>query len=295
MNHAVIDANSLFARAFYGTLARPEVPQERNAGTCMALRMLFSLIDPLSIGVPGMVERVALCCDAGQKSDKGRKQKPDGYFYQLELFVDTASKFLGIRPSKVEGQEADDVVATSAAKLTPLISDSRSTVFIVSGDKDLRQLISSKTTYYCLHEKIFVDSKLACLRWGVHSPAQIAVALAIIGDKGDGIKGVSRCGKKKVAQIFSSIPQKATLWEVIAEVERQLGSKERVTEFFDSLDKTLLSSDVEGVEFPEKISPAVCREITDLEDEMVILSASRLAKNYSSKTLDSTAGVFDEA
>lgn len=98
-----------------------------------------------------------------------------------------------------EGVEADDIIASLTKKFNGLNIN----VFILSGDKDLFQLINNNTSIYDgKKQKLFnidniVDSK------GV-SPEKIKDFLTILGDTADNISGIEACGEKTAIKLLEN-------------------------------------------------------------------------------------------
>lgn len=90
-----------------------------------------------------------------------------------------------------EGQEADDVIATLARKAE---ADGH-LVVIVTGDKDIMQLVGNNISIYdTLKEKVYGPDEVL-ERWGV-KPEQMAEIIGLMGDSSDNIPGVEGIGEK---------------------------------------------------------------------------------------------------
>jgi DNA polymerase-1 len=90
-----------------------------------------------------------------------------------------------------EGQEADDVIATLSSKARALGMD----ITIVTGDKDILQLIGPNIRVYdTLKEKVY-ESKDVEERFGV-PPDRIVEIMGLMGDASDNIPGVPGIGEK---------------------------------------------------------------------------------------------------
>tara|TARA_B100000029_G_scaffold511174_1_gene604460 strand:+ start:584 stop:3214 length:2631 start_codon:yes stop_codon:yes gene_type:complete len=102
---------------------------------------------------------------------------------------------LGLPILCIEGVEADDVIGTLAIQASKTEMD----VIIISGDKDLAQLVDEKialidTMKDLRYTKLEVEKK-----FGV-SPNQIIDYLALVGDTSDNIPGVPGVGPKTAAK-----------------------------------------------------------------------------------------------
>src|SRR5438093_6974452 len=95
------------------------------------------------------------------------------------------------------GYEADDVIATLARKARALGWD----VVIVTGDKDLMQLVDdSLKSYDSMYEKWYGPAEVE-EKWGV-PPRLLSDLLALTGDKIDNIPGVPGVGEKTAAALL---------------------------------------------------------------------------------------------
>lgn len=106
---------------------------------------------------------------------------------------------MGIPTYEAAGFEADDVIGTVAMKMW---SRGYSTV-IVSGDKDLAQLVRPGVSIYDLANETWLDEAGVRRRFGVE-PRQIPDLLALNGDAVDNIPGVPGIGPKTARLILSA-------------------------------------------------------------------------------------------
>jgi len=104
-------------------------------------------------------------------------------------------RLLGLPLIQVEGVEADDVIGTLAARAEEAGMD----CVISTGDKDLAQLVSDRTTLVNTMNETRTDRDGVRERFGV-SPGQVVDFLALTGDKSDNIPGVDKCGPKTAAR-----------------------------------------------------------------------------------------------
>jgi DNA polymerase-1 len=114
---------------------------------------------------------------------------------------------LGQPVFELPGFEADDVLATAAARL----HGGPVALVLVSGDKDILQLVDDTVTVVSVAgrtgEKVVYDAARVRERWGVE-PARIPDVLALMGDSIDNIPGVPGVGEvtaKKLLREFGSL------------------------------------------------------------------------------------------
>ena len=116
---------------------------------------------------------------------------------QVPLIIEMA-KGHGVPCVSFPGQEADDVMATLAARGAADGFEVR----IVTTDKDARQLISDRVTLYnCRSGKSMGVAELA-EEWGVR-PDQVTDFQGLVGDTSDNIPGVPKVGPKAATELLS--------------------------------------------------------------------------------------------
>jgi 5'-3' exonuclease len=114
-----------------------------------------------------------------------------------------AAQAIGARTFIADGYEADDLVATLLRKLA-------APAVIVSGDKDLAQLVTDEVSLLDFARDVRYGPAEVADKFGVR-PDQIADLLALAGDATDNIPGVRGVGRKTAAKLL-----------------RQYGSLERI-------------------------------------------------------------------
>lgn len=199
----IYDANSLYARGWHAAQAQPDIhlddSEGRPIGAILAgLKVVLSLMDDDSNRLPERVDRMLFCWDGKSKTDKGREPKPSAYYEEMDHFKEVMTTLFHAAHAGSASAEADDAVATAAYRS----EKQGNTVYVVSGDKDLQQLQGGKIGYFCLNKKTLLSRAAILERWKVKRPSQIAIALAILGDKLDNIEGINGYGPKKVEKLF---------------------------------------------------------------------------------------------
>ncbi len=106
---------------------------------------------------------------------------------------------LGIPIIQKEGYEADDIIATLARRFRH-----RAEIIIVSGDKDLMQLVGDGVKVWDTLKNRFYDADAVKEKFGVY-PEYIPDLLAIMGDSSDNIPGVSGVGAKGAITLINGI------------------------------------------------------------------------------------------
>jgi DNA polymerase I len=105
---------------------------------------------------------------------------------------------IGVRAFRASDYEADDVIGTIAVKMWSLGHP----VVIVTGDKDMSQLVCEGIRVYDLAKETWLDEVAVLAKFGV-TPAKIPDLLALHGDSVDNIPGVPGIGPKTAQQLLS--------------------------------------------------------------------------------------------
>ena len=120
---------------------------------------------------------------------------------ELEAQFDYCRKItaaIGVTCVEAADYEADDVIGTVAMRMTA----EGHPVIIVTGDKDMSQLVCENIRVYDIAKENWLDEARVREKFGV-TPAQIPDLLALHGDHVDNIPGVTGVGEKIARQILS--------------------------------------------------------------------------------------------
>ena len=190
----IIDGNSLMNRAFY---ALPVLTNSKGKYTNAMYGFINIIVKLLQENNPDYMA-VAFDLKAPTfrhelyKEYKGtRKPMPTELALQMNDIKEVL-KVMGIKIIEKAGYEADDIIGTMSRRFDEQ-------VIIVSGDKDLFQLIKDNVTVW--HTKkgisdiIKVDEKELKELMGV-KPYQVIELKSLMGDASDNIPGVSGVGPK---------------------------------------------------------------------------------------------------
>jgi 5'-3' exonuclease len=126
-----------------------------------------------------------------------RKQTPENLEAQFE-YCRRITRAIGVTCLEVDDYEADDVIGTIAARMSALGHP----VVIVTGDKDMSQLVCENVRVYDMAREHWLDEAGVREKFGV-APCQIPDLLALHGDSIDNIPGVTGVGEKTARQILS--------------------------------------------------------------------------------------------
>ena len=146
---------------------------------------------------------------------------------ELVMQIDTIMKVLdGYRIPKYKkaGQEADDVIATFATKFSN-DEDEQIEVFVITGDKDLVQLVDGKINIALLGKgdknsafKHIKTDEDVVEYLGV-TPDKIPDLFGLMGDKSDGIPGVTGIGPKNGVKLITTYGNLEGIYENIDEIK----------------------------------------------------------------------------
>ncbi len=134
-------------------------------------------------------------------------------------FVHALIEALGIPMLAYEGFEADDVVAT-VARITDELGGE---CFVVTGDKDCRQLITDHVKVYNIRKNEIMDRDALRRDWGVR-PDQVVDYQALVGDSTDNVPGVPLIGPKAARDLLEKY---GTLDNILAHVEEVNGAAKK--------------------------------------------------------------------
>lgn len=247
MTDLIVDANSVYARAWY---AAKEDPIQTVIASLNVAMMIFN---PDRIGE--RIDRSLFCWDGGQKKAKERAVRPAEYETTKADVAAGVAFLFGTTNIRIEGYEADDLIATAA------LSSPAEHVIIASADKDLHQLNSERVSIFDINARGMVSRREIISKWHVKRPSQVAIALAIQGDSSDKIAGIKGWGPKKVEKLFEAVTPDMEFGVALDAIVGQI-PPDRMQDFEDSLTITLLDPHIPGVPVP---SPVAMPEPAKLE------------------------------
>jgi 5'-3' exonuclease len=174
-------------------------------------------------------------------------------------FAERATRALGVVVWPMVEFEADDALATAAARAADL-SDVRQVV-ICSPDKDLAQCVrGSRVVCLDRRRRLVYDEPAVIQKFGV-PPGSIPDWLALVGDAADGYPGVPRWGERSATTLLAryghleGIPDEESLWQVTVRGAARLARSLRESRDAALLYRRLatLRTDVPLVERPEAL------------------------------------------
>ncbi len=200
----LIDGHGLAYRMFFAI--QQELTTSRGEPTNATFGFTRTLVNLISEADPP--DYLAVSFDVGRtfRDDlfadykATRAKMPDSLQVQIDRIHDVLKAF-NIPTLEVEGYEADDVLGTVARRASELGLHT----LIVTGDKDLLQLVDEHTTVQLPGrdggEVQLFDAAAVQEKYGL-SPRQLVDLKALIGDKSDNIPGVAGIGEKTATRLL---------------------------------------------------------------------------------------------
>lgn len=224
----VIDGNSIINRAFYGV--RPLTT--KNGKNTNAI---FGMINIISKHMDSIKPDFAIAAfdlkaptfrhKAYEHYKEGRHPTPPEL---LEQFSDAKEclRLMGIQVMELPGFEADDIQGTVAsfAKTHDNVES-----YILSGDRDLLQLIDDKITVLLATNKdtLKMGREQFLEKYGIE-PSEFVDMKALMGDSSDNIPGVTGIGEKTAATLIQNFKSLDGIYENIEDKRISKGVREKL-------------------------------------------------------------------
>ena len=219
----IIDGNSIANRAFY---ALPFLSNHKGEPTGAVYGFANILIKTIQVYQP---THIVVAFDHARKTFRNqiyadykgtRKPTPPELTAQFPV-VKQMLKIMGIQTFEFENIEADDIIGSICNKTT-------CEKIILSGDRDLLQLIDNKTTV-CLTKKGVTEVALmdkSALKAELNlEPYQIIELKALMGDSSDNIPGVKGVGEKTALGLLEKYTSVKGIYNNIENITGKLKDK----------------------------------------------------------------------
>jgi len=201
----LIDGMAQIYRAYFAMIKNPLITKD-GRHTSAIFGFMNSLFKLLREENPDYVAVVLDCKEPTFRHElyteykATREKMPDELVEQLEPLFEVISH-TNIPILKKPGFEADDIIGTlvKKAELAGLVT------YMVTGDKDMMQLVSETTFMYSPGNRFkpttIYDKAKVKEKWGV-GPEGIIDMLALVGDTSDNIPGVDGVGPKTAKKLL---------------------------------------------------------------------------------------------
>ena len=237
----LLDGSAIFYRSYYAFIRNPLINSkgENTSAAFGFLSTVFKLIEdekPEYLIVVFDTKEPTFRHEIYEDYKATREKMPDEMaitFPRLIQALNSLNLCILMKP----GYEADDIIATIAKQYV----SNELKVFIISGDKDLAQLVSDNISIYAMSKganqepDIFDRSKIK-EKYGVY-PEQIADWLAMMGDKSDNVPGIPSVGEKTAIKLIDQFNSLDNLYKNLAEVVKE-GLRQKIR---DNHEQALLS------------------------------------------------------
>ncbi|MBQ8174992.1 MAG: DNA polymerase I [Clostridia bacterium] len=261
----IIDGNSILNRAFFGIRALTDKNGRfTNAifGLVNVLHRELSHLSPDYAAIAFDVHAPTFRKELYDAYKANRHGMPEELHAQLDDAKYCAER-MGFCRLELPGYEADDILGTVSAMTE---SDPDLHVYILSGDRDLLQLISPRVSVLLAgnSETALFDRDAFFAKYGVE-PEQFVDVKALMGDSSDNIPGVPGVGEKTAFRLIATHGSLDTVYENLdapditkglrakLEAGRELAylSKKLVTILRDApIDKSLSDLAYHGIDRP---------------------------------------------
>ena len=224
----VIDGNSIINRAFYGV--RPlttKSGKSTNAifGMINIIQKQMEAIGPDYAAVAFDLKAPTFRHEMYKHYKAGRHPTPPDLLSQFPDAKECLS-LMGIHVIELPGYEADDIQGT-VASFAHSTEDTES--YILSGDRDLLQLIDDKITVLLAtnHDTLVTKRDQFFEKYGIE-PSQFVDMKSLMGDSSDNIPGVMGIGEKTAASLIQKFNSLDGIYENIDDKSIAKGVREKL-------------------------------------------------------------------
>jgi DNA polymerase-1 len=200
MNLYLIDGNSYFYRAYHairGLTNSNGFPTNAIYGFTNMILKIIREKKPDAIAIvfdsPVPTERHRIY----EEYKAQRPETPNDLVRQIP-YIKEIIKAFNITSIEIPGYEADDIICTIAKKA----ASHNINVFILSGDKDMMQVVGNGIKIYDPMKDLIIDENHVKERFGV-PPERLPEIMAITGDAIDNIPGIKGIGEKTAKEMLS--------------------------------------------------------------------------------------------
>ncbi len=258
----LLDGTGLVYRAYYAFISRPLTTTrgENTSALFGFLKILLQIIrdfQPDSVITAFDISRKTFRQRIYAQYKAQREETPPDLKAQIPLIIEML-QLMKIPVLEMEDYEADNIIGALSVKLKK-----ENDVYIVSGDKDLLQLVGGRVLalrpQHGLNEVNLLDSEAVKKDFGVY-PGQIPDYLAIVGDASDNIPGVKGIGEKGASGLLSTY---STLEDIYGHIEDIKGAMKQ--KLIDNRDNAFLSKKLAVIETGIPVEDDVLKYRLDIQ------------------------------
>jgi DNA polymerase-1 len=238
----ILDCNAIIHRAYH---ALPPLTNKNGEQTGAVYGFLLAFFKTLNDFKPSYL---AACFDFPapsfrkevSKEYKANRLKADPELYAQIPLVKKILAAFGVKIFEKQGFEADDLIGTiahaSSAGSDPFVKS-----IILSGDRDVLQLVGSRTSVSLLRQGVkdtaLFDVKAVVEKYGIE-PVQLIDYKALRGDPTDNISGVKGIGPKTATELLQK-------FQSLDQIYREIGDKSEKAEKISPKTREMLLSQKE--------------------------------------------------
>ena len=291
----LIDGHALAYRVFFGLPIEQFTTKsgEPTNATFGFTRQIFDVIF-----APEPPKYFAVSFDVGRtfrddmfEDYKGTREKmPDELRSQIER-IKKVIQALNIPILTLENYEADDVLGTVAALVKPMGVP----VHILTGDRDLLQLVDENTTIELPPSKwtgkqVYDSVQKVVDKLGVR-PDQVVDYKALVGDASDNIPGVKGVGEKTTVNLLNQYGTLDAIYENIAEVKARFANK-----LVADKDNAYMSQTLARIvtDAPVEFDLEACLNVPFDPQPVLDMFHELEFRSLSNRLIENTGGEFDD-
>lgn len=227
-NILVIDGNSIINRAYYGVRplsTKDGRPTNAVFGTLNIIGRQLEAIRPDYAAVAFDVKSPTFRHKIFNAYKAGRRETPEDLLAQFAPVKECLAA-MGLTVLELPGYEADDIQGTVSAWVEDLPDGH---AYILSGDRDLFQLIDDRTTVlYAGQETKAFDRAAFREKYPGIEPEQFVDLKALMGDASDNIPGVAGVGEKTALKLIAAYGSIDGVYAHIEDKEIANGVREKL-------------------------------------------------------------------
>jgi DNA polymerase I len=212
----LVDASSYLYRAYYSikALHAPDgTPVNAVYGFCRMIKKLLDTFTPQHIALVWDSKGQTVRHERYAAYKATRQAPPSDLFTQKDRVIEFAD-LIGLRQVAKQGVEADDLIFSVAQDVVA----QGYTVVVITGDKDLGQMIGPQVYMYDPSKEIMYDAAAFSAKIGVPID-RLTLYFALVGDASDNIPGVRGIGAKGAAALACAYESLEALYANLDAVE----------------------------------------------------------------------------
>lgn len=229
----LIDGNAIIHRAYH---ALPKTLTDKDGNPINAVygfvSMLFRVLEDLK------PTHLTVCFDtpkptfrhAAYTGYQAQRPRADSELSDQFSVVFKVLKSMKVSVFSQEGYEADDLIGTVSTQATDNIEENFEVdeVVIVTGDKDILQLVTDRIKVYMpvrglSNAKLFGKSEVV-EKLGVRAD-QVIDYKALVGDPSDNYKGVSGIGPVTAEKLLKKYNSVAEIYDNLGSIDKRVSTK----------------------------------------------------------------------